>query len=95
MPRLAIAVWVAIALIGAGCSADPADDGRIRVVATTTILGDVASNVAGSDADVEVLMPIGASPHGFVPSSQQVAKIYTADLVVANGYITNRRTNDL
>ena len=85
MPRLAIAVWVAIALIGAGCSADPADDGRIRVVATTTILGDVASNVAGSDADVEVLMPIGASPHGFVPSSQQVAKIYTADLVVANG----------
>jgi zinc/manganese transport system substrate-binding protein len=54
-------------------------------VATTTILGDVAGNVAGRDADVEVLMPIGASPHGFVPSSQQVAKIYTADLVVANG----------
>ncbi len=85
MPRLAVAVWVAVALIGAGCSAEPADDGRIRVVATTTILGDVAGNVAGSDADVEVLMPIGASPHGFVPSSQQVAKIYTADLVVANG----------
>jgi zinc/manganese transport system substrate-binding protein len=55
------------------------------VVATTTILGDVAGNVAGSDADVLVLMPVGASPHGFVPSSQQVAKIYTADLVVANG----------
>ena len=69
MPRLAIAVWVAIALIGAGCSADPADDGRIRVVATTTILGDVASNVAGSDADVEVLVPIGASPPGVGPSS--------------------------
>ena len=85
MPRLAVAVWVAIALIGAGCSADPADDDRIRVVATTTILGDVVGNVAGSDADVEVLMPIGASPHGFVPSSQQVAKIYSADLVVANG----------
>ncbi len=85
MPRLAVAVWVAVALIGAGCSADRADDDRIRVVATTTILGDVAGNVAGSDADVEVLMPIGASPHGFVPSSQQVAKIYTADLVVANG----------
>jgi zinc/manganese transport system substrate-binding protein len=74
-----------VALIGAGCSAEPADDDRIRVVATTTILGDVAGNVAGSDADVQVLMPVGASPHGFVPSSQQVAKIYTADLVVANG----------
>ena len=85
MPRLAVALWVAVGLVGAGCSADSADDDRIRVVATTTILGDVASNVAGSDADVEVLMPIGASPHGFVPSSQQVAKIYTADLVVANG----------
>ncbi len=85
MPRLTVALWVALALIGAGCSTDPTDDDRIRVVATTTILGDVAGNVAGSDADVEVLMPIGASPHGFVPSSQQVAKIYTADLVVANG----------
>ena len=85
MPRLTVALWVALALIGAGCSADPADDDRIRVVATTTILGDVAGNVTGRDADVEVLMPISASPHGFVPSSQQVAKIYTADLVVANG----------
>ena len=85
MSRLKVALWVALALIGAGCSADRADDDRIRVVATTTILGDVAGNVAGSDADVEVLMPIGASPHGFVPSSQQVAKIYGADLVVANG----------
>lgn len=85
MPRLGVALWVALALIGAGCSADPVDDDRIRVVATTTILGDVVGNVAGSDADVEVLMPIGASPHGFVPSSQQVAKIYGADLVVANG----------
>ena len=85
MPRLTVALWVALALIGAGCSTDQADDDRIRVVATTTILGDVAGNVAGRDADVEVLMPIGASPHGFVPSSQQVAKLYTADLVVANG----------
>ena len=85
MPRLGVALWVALALIGAGCAADPADDDRTRIVATTTILGDIAGNVAGSDADVEVLMPIGASPHGFVPSSQQVAKIYSADLVVANG----------
>ncbi|GMQ85154.1 MAG: zinc ABC transporter substrate-binding protein AztC [Acidimicrobiia bacterium] len=85
MARFAVALGLAVALIAAGCSADQADDGRISVVVTTTILGDVVGNVVGSDADVEVLMPIGATPHGFVPSARQVAKIYAADLVVANG----------
>jgi zinc/manganese transport system substrate-binding protein len=34
---------------------------------------------------VEVLMPLGADPHGFQASSQQVAALHAADLVVANG----------
>jgi zinc/manganese transport system substrate-binding protein len=54
-------------------------------VATTSTLGDLVSNVAGGDATVEVLMPLGADPHSFVPSSQQVAEMNDADLVVVNG----------
>jgi ABC-type Zn uptake system ZnuABC Zn-binding protein ZnuA len=55
------------------------------VVATTTILGDVISNVVGGNADIEVLLPPGADPHDYQISSSQAALLYTADLVVANG----------
>ncbi len=79
----AAALIAAVALTG--CSAEPQADTGLKVVATTSIIGDVVSNVAGSQAAVEVLMPIGASPHDFVPSARQVAALYEADLVVANG----------
>lgn len=55
------------------------------VVVTTTILGDIVENVAGEEAAVEVLMPLGADPHAFEPSAQQAALLRDADLVIANG----------
>ena len=61
------------------------DDDRILVVATTSILGDIASNVVGDEARVEVLIPIGVDSHDFQPSSQQASLVAEADLVVANG----------
>jgi zinc/manganese transport system substrate-binding protein len=76
-----------LALVVAGCGG--ADSGSqqdgLSVVVTTTILGDIVSNVVGTRGTVEVLMPIGADPHEFQPSSSQVAAMQTADLVVANG----------
>lgn len=81
---------IIVALVGAGCasSSEPASEGDakpIAIVATTTVWGDVARQVAGQNADVEVLVPVGADIHGFQLSSQQVARIQQADLVVANG----------
>jgi zinc/manganese transport system substrate-binding protein len=59
------------------------------VVATTTMLGSVVSDIltcaVGDDSGLTVLFPIGADPHDFQPSSAQVASMSTADLVVANG----------
>jgi len=60
---------------------------HLLVVATTTILGDVARNIVGDHARVEVLMPLGADPHGYQPSARQVALLLEADLVVANGLL--------
>lgn len=70
----------------AGGSAPPtAGDGRLDVVVTTTILGDVVTDLVGDDGDVEVLIPAGADPHDFAASAAQVAAVRDADLVVANG----------
>jgi zinc/manganese transport system substrate-binding protein len=57
----------------------------LTVVATTSIAGDLVSQIVGDSAAVNVLMPIGADPHDFQPSSQQAAALRTADLVVAWG----------
>jgi len=54
-----------------------------RVVATTSILGDVVGRIVGEG--VEVLIPVGADPHSFEASARQAAALREADLVVVNG----------
>lgn len=58
-----------------------------NVVATTTIWGDITSQIVAcaGEGTVTTLMPVGADPHDFSPSSQDVATMVGADLVVANG----------
>ncbi len=61
-----------------------AEEGLV-VVATTSIVGDIAAGVVGDEGDVEVIIPIGVDAHDFSPSSQQASLLATADLVLANG----------
>lgn len=64
----------------------PAAAGTASVVVTTTMLGDVTKDIViCGGGTVEVLMPNGADPHDFSASSDQVASMINADLVVANG----------
>ncbi len=58
---------------------------ELLVVATTTILGDLVKGIVGDDATVTVLLPVGADPHDYQPSSRDGVTIREADLVVANG----------
>ena len=58
----------------------------LRVVATTTVLGDVVGEIVRcGGGTITTLMPVGADPHDFAASSDQVASMVGADLVVANG----------
>ena len=73
----------------------PAESGGVEqeqtlsVVVSTTVLGSVVRDIVrcalGDDSSVTVVMPIGADPHDFQPSSAQVATMASADLVVVNG----------
>jgi zinc/manganese transport system substrate-binding protein len=91
--RFALIPAAALALgapLTACSSEEPTNDdaSTVNVVATTTILGDVAQRIvscADPEATVTTLMPIGADPHDFSASSTQVAEIVQADIVIANG----------
>jgi zinc/manganese transport system substrate-binding protein len=82
-----------VALLGAACgsdsgeSAEPGQEsGEVpTVVVTTSILGDVVSNLVGESATVETIMPTGADPHEFQASAQQVDSMMNADVLVTNG----------
>jgi zinc/manganese transport system substrate-binding protein len=75
---------MSIAFFVVSC-AGTTDEPELTIVATTTILGDIVSEVVGETAEVEVVMPLGADPHEFQPSSAQIAAMTEADLVIANG----------
>jgi zinc/manganese transport system substrate-binding protein len=81
-----LAASLALSVTIAACATgSPSGDDGVLVVATTSILGDIASNVVGEEGIVEFLIPIGGDSHDFSPSAQQTARLTEADLVVANG----------
>ena len=66
-------------------SPTPSGAARLRVVATTTLVGDVVRQVGADFIDLQVLLPPGADPHSFEPAPQDAAKLANADLVFASG----------
>lgn len=62
-----------------------ANGGQLHVVATHGILADVARNIAGDEAEVSTLIPVGADPHAFIPTPSDLTTVAQADLVLING----------
>lgn len=60
-------------------------DGRLPVVATTTVIADLVSNVGGELVDVQALVPPGGEVHTFDPSPSDVARLDQAAIVFQNG----------
>jgi len=61
------------------------ENSKLKVVATTTIVGDVVANIGGDAIEMSILLPIGTDPHGFEPTPQDIAKVAEADLLIMNG----------
>lgn len=58
---------------------------KLRVVATTSIVADVVANVGGDRIALTTLVPLGADPHSFQPTPQDMAALTKAHVVYANG----------
>lgn len=82
---VAAGLLAALAVVPAFAQAD-----RPVVLATTTILADVARNVAGDLITVEALIPADADTHAYEPTAQDALRISQADalLMVGAGYET-------
>ncbi|HJR80269.1 MAG TPA: metal ABC transporter substrate-binding protein [Anaerolineales bacterium] len=83
MKRL-VQTWTLMFLLAvalASCSGGAVPD----VLTTTTILADVARNVAGDRLTVGSLVPVGADPHSYQPVPQDATKISESRVLVIHG----------
>ena len=70
---------------GSKAETNQTDSQKLQVVATTSIVADVVSQVGGEYIELNRLLPIGTDPHSFTPTPQDVALVADADIVFANG----------
>jgi ABC-type Zn uptake system ZnuABC Zn-binding protein ZnuA len=77
----------AVIVLAAGCQGTgPApSDGRITVVATTTVFADLVSNVGGNLVSVSALVPKNGDVHTFEPRPSDIRAVAQAQLLVMNG----------
>ncbi|MEV4421043.1 zinc ABC transporter substrate-binding protein [Patulibacter sp. NPDC049589] len=86
-PAAALAVVAVVGLGVAGCggTTTATKAGRLRVVATTTQLGDLAREVGGDAVDVHQVLRPGSDPHEYEPRPTDVAETARAKVVLASG----------
>lgn len=90
-----LTLTLALAVSACGGGDDSGQGDTLEVIATTTILGDIAAHVVGDAGTVTTLLPVGTDPHDYQASAQQAAAIATADLVIANGLGLEEGLSDL
>jgi manganese/zinc/iron transport system substrate-binding protein len=94
--RPALAVLGLLALLAA-CAPPERDagDGRLRAVATTSIVRDVVAEVGGAHVRVEGLMGPGVDPHLYKASEGDVRRLFRADMIFFSGLHLEARMGDV
>lgn len=81
------AALIAAAVTLAGCTSAPAPDRdtQVQVVATFSVLADIATEIAGDRARVHSMVPRTADPHEYTPRPTDMSRAADADVLVWNG----------
>lgn len=77
---------VTAATVLGACTSDESSDGdALRVVATTPLVADLARQVAGTRADVDVILSPDSDPHEYEPRPSDARAVAEADVVLRSG----------
>lgn len=84
---LLFAAFASLGALATGCGGggDEGGDGRLTVVVTVAPVGALVSAVAGSDADVRVLVGPGVDPHDYELKAADRRAVERADVIFRNG----------
>lgn len=94
---IVLALAIAALLTMSGCAGrdSSAEGGKQKIVATTTMLHDLACAIGGAHVEVTALMGPGVDPHLYQASAGDVAKMQQADVVIYNGLHLEGKMGDI
>ncbi len=73
----------------------PVENEQIRIVVTTTFIGDVISTITEDTASVTILLSSGQNPHSYQPTPRDMVQVSEADLIFVNGLDLEEFLDDL
>ncbi|MBO4131394.1 zinc ABC transporter substrate-binding protein AdcA [Streptococcus suis] len=73
---------VSALLLGACGNSTASEDGKLNIVTTFYPVYEFTKQVAGDEANVELLVKAGTEVHGYEPSAKDIARIQEADAFV-------------
>ena len=73
----------------------PVGNDQIKIVVTTTFIGDVISTIAEDTASVTILLSSGQNPHSYQPTPRDMVQVSEADLIFVNGLDLEEFLDDL
>jgi len=93
MKKLLVATLVALGIAGCATGKEnssqttsaTAENKKIQVVTTNSIIYDMTKNIAGDLVDLHSIVPVGQDPHEYEPLPEDVQKVQKADLIFYNG----------
>ena len=93
----ALALGLLAALLPACTPSEPenAGNGKPVIVATTTMVTDLARSLAGDDFTVQTLMGPGVDPHLFKPGQEDIQHLQKADVIFYSGLHLEGRMAEL
>lgn len=83
------------AFTGCGMITEKTDNGKINVIATTTMLADLAKIIGGDKINLTQLMGPGIDPHLYKASAGDVIKMQNADVVICHGLHLEGKMGDI
>lgn len=76
---------IIFALSVISCKSEKESNGKLNVVATTSMITDLVKNIGGDLINLEGLMGAGVDPHLYKASAGDVTKLAGADVIFYNG----------
>jgi ABC-type Zn uptake system ZnuABC Zn-binding protein ZnuA len=83
--KIIFLILISLILTACGENFTPVANSSLHVLASTSILADIAQNVAGDKAHVTSLLPVRADPHAYEATPSDVVKISESNVLILNG----------
>jgi manganese/iron transport system substrate-binding protein len=83
---LCLGMFLSLALMGCTPDSQPQGNSKPQIVATSTIIANLAEEIGGEEVQITGILKPGTDPHGYEPVPADSRILEKANLILYNGY---------